>query len=60
MGDTGLEPVTSCVSSMHSMFKTAIITSRTPVFWPENGDSQSAVVALHRRNGDPTPKLTLD
>lgn len=57
MGDTGLDPVTSCVSCMTSMFKTPLMDARTAFSGTKMWVFQSATVALHRRHGGVT--LTL-
>ncbi len=49
--------MTSCVSSMTSSFKTAFLSPGTAFFGLENGDFQSATVALHWRYGDVTLAL---
>jgi len=51
MGDTGLEPVTSCVSSMHSCSNTGFLAPKTAILGTKMRVFQSAVVALHWRDG---------
>ena len=54
MGDTGLEPVTSCVSSRHSTSGTALTTPRTAFFGVKTGVGEPFAVALRWRYGGAT------
>ncbi len=44
--DTGLEPVTSCVSSRTSMSETSLTTPRTAFFGVKTGVAEPITVAL--------------
>ena len=54
MGDTGLEPVTSCVSSRHSTSETTLTTPRTAFFGVKTGVGEPIAVALRWRYGGAT------